>query len=86
MVKETKPMVIWNKRASIYFKNIFDRIKKDSYNNAEKVRDGIIKLLTLYLRIQKNTLLINSKGIIPDSSGLLKNSLTEFHISLLLRK
>ena len=86
MVKETKPVIIWNKRASIYFKNIFDRIKRDSYNNAEKVRDGIIKLLTLYLRIQKNTLLINSKGIIPDSSGLLKNSLTEFHISLLLRK
>ena len=45
MVTEVRPMVLWNKRASIYFRNIFDRIKRDSYSNAEKVRDGIIKII-----------------------------------------
>ena len=45
MVNESQPAVIWNKRASIHFKNIFDRIKLDSYSNAEKVRDGIVKII-----------------------------------------
>ena len=86
MVKEARPMVIWNKRASIYFRNIFDWIKRDTDSNAEKVRDGIIKII--------DTLPENPEKYPPDKFkrnntglfGLLKNSLTEFHISLLLRK
>ena len=45
MVRKRTPTIIWNKRASIYFKNIFETIKIDSYNNAEKVRDGLIKII-----------------------------------------
>ena len=44
-MNESQPTVIWNKRASIHLKNIFDRIKLDSYRNAEKVRDGIVKVI-----------------------------------------
>jgi plasmid stabilization system protein ParE len=44
MVKKS-PAVIWNKRASIYFKKAYDYIKKESPRNAEKVRVGIIKII-----------------------------------------
>ncbi len=39
------PVVVWNSRASAYFKKIYERIKEDSYRNAEKVRDGITKIV-----------------------------------------
>jgi plasmid stabilization system protein ParE len=44
-VKKTKPVVIWNNRAIVYFRNTFDKIKQDSVSNAEKVRDGIAKIV-----------------------------------------
>ena len=43
MVKKFRPVVLWSNRASAYFKNTYERIKKDSYSNAEKVKDGITK-------------------------------------------
>ncbi|QLH31476.1 MAG: type II toxin-antitoxin system RelE/ParE family toxin [Cyclobacteriaceae bacterium] len=45
MVADTKPVIIWNKLASIYFKKAYERIKEDSYSNAEKVKNGIIKVI-----------------------------------------
>ena len=45
MVDKSKPVVVWNNRASIYFKKAYDRIKEDSYSNAEKVRSGIMKVI-----------------------------------------
>ena len=86
MVKEARPMVIWNKRASIYFRNIFDWIKRDTDSNAEKVRDGIIKII--------DTLPENPEKYPPDKFkrnntglfGLLKNTPTGFRIDSLLLK
>jgi hypothetical protein len=45
MVKETKPVVIWNTRAAKYFREAYERIKEDSPANAEKVRDVITKMI-----------------------------------------
>jgi hypothetical protein len=45
MVKKTKPVVIWNNRAVKFFREAYERIKEDSPANAEKVRDGIIKII-----------------------------------------
>ena len=45
MVGDTKPAIIWNKMATIYFKKAYERIKEDSYNNAEKVKNGIVKVI-----------------------------------------
>ncbi len=44
MVKKPRP-VVWNKRASVYFRNSYDRIREKSYSNAEKVREGITKII-----------------------------------------
>ena len=38
MVGDTKPAIIWNKMATIYFKKAYEQIKEDSYSNAEKVK------------------------------------------------
>ena len=43
MVKKSRPVVVWNNRASAYFKKAYERIKEDSYRNAEKVTEGITK-------------------------------------------
>lgn len=45
MVKKFRPVVHWSNRASAYFKNIYERIKEDSYSNAEKVKEGITKIV-----------------------------------------
>lgn len=45
MVKKAKPLVVWNNRASIYFRKAYEHIKKESDANAEKVKDGIIKMV-----------------------------------------
>ena len=45
MVEKPIPVIIWNNRASVYFKNAYERIKEESYSNAEKVRDGIMKVI-----------------------------------------
>ena len=45
MVNKTKPVVVWNNRATLYFKKAYEYIKEESYANAEKVRAGIIKKL-----------------------------------------
>ena len=44
MVKNI-PVIIWNKKASIYFKKVYEKIKEDSLVNAEKVREGIVKIV-----------------------------------------
>ena len=44
MVK-TAPVVIWNHRASIYFRKAYDHIKVESYTGAEKVKEGITKMV-----------------------------------------
>jgi hypothetical protein len=41
MVKKEKPVVVWNIRASIYFRKAYEYI----YTNAEKVRNGIVKVI-----------------------------------------
>ena len=45
MVKKSKPEVVWNSRASAYFKKAYEHIKENSYSNAEKVREGITKMV-----------------------------------------
>lgn len=45
MVEKIKPVIIWNSRASIYFKKAYERIKEESYSNAEKVKNGIVKVI-----------------------------------------
>ena len=45
MVGQDEPVVIWNKLASGYFRNTYQRIKQESYTNAEKVREGISKII-----------------------------------------
>ncbi|MBS1543970.1 MAG: type II toxin-antitoxin system RelE/ParE family toxin [Bacteroidetes bacterium] len=45
MVKKSKPQVVWNIRASASFRKAYEHIKEDSYSNAEKVREGITKII-----------------------------------------
>jgi plasmid stabilization system protein ParE len=45
MVKKEKPVVVWNIRASIYFRKAYEYIMDESYTNAEKVRNGIVKVI-----------------------------------------
>ena len=45
MVDKSKPVIIWNNRASIYFKKAYHQIKEESYTNAEKVREGITRII-----------------------------------------
>lgn len=45
MVKKEKPVVVWNIRASIYFRKAYEYIKDESYTNAEKVRNDIVKVI-----------------------------------------
>lgn len=44
MVKKAEPVIVWNKWASIYFKKEYERVKAESYTNAEKVRTGIVRI------------------------------------------
>lgn len=41
MVRKSKPVIIWNNRASNYFKKAYEHIKKKSFNNAEVVKNEI---------------------------------------------
>ena len=45
MVKHTKPLIVWNNRASAYFKKAYEQIKEESYVNAEKVIEGISRIV-----------------------------------------
>ena len=45
MVKKSTPEIIWNKKASVYFRKAYDRIKEESPDNAEKVKDGITEIV-----------------------------------------
>jgi plasmid stabilization system protein ParE len=45
MVKKTKPVIVWNNKALIYFKKLYEYIKEESQVNAEKVRNGIVKMI-----------------------------------------
>jgi len=45
MVKKVLPVVVWNKKASIHFKKAYEHIKEKSYLNAEKVKEGITKMV-----------------------------------------
>lgn len=45
MVKKPKPVIIWNNKALIYFNKAYERIKEESYSNAEKVKTGIVKAI-----------------------------------------
>ena len=44
MVEKRKPIVVWNKRAYASLQNAFNTIKKDSLQNAEMVRDEILRI------------------------------------------
>lgn len=45
MVKNANPVVVWNNNASLYFKKAYEYIKEESQINAEKVRNGIVKMI-----------------------------------------
>lgn len=45
MVTPTRPLIVWNKRASTYFRKAYEKIKEESYANAEKVKEGIINIV-----------------------------------------
>lgn len=40
-----KRVVVWNKQASKYFREAYEWIKKDSYSNAEKVKNELVKII-----------------------------------------
>ncbi len=44
MVKKVKPVIVWDKPAYTSLEQAYNYIKEDSYSNAEKVREGILKL------------------------------------------
>ena len=44
MVRKNVPVVSWDKPAYGSLQKIFNYIKQDSLTNAEKVRDGILKI------------------------------------------
>ena len=55
MVKNP-PTIIWNRRASIYFRKAYEKIKEESPVNAEKVREGIVKIVdSLSIHPEKST-------------------------------
>ena len=45
MVKEPRLVVVWNKQAVAYFRKAYQHIKEESFRNAEKVREGITKIV-----------------------------------------
>jgi len=45
MVVKTKLVIVWNNKAAIYFRKVYERIKEESQANAEKVKDSIIKIV-----------------------------------------
>lgn len=45
MVEKARPVVVWNNRASIYFRRAYEHIKGESYMNAEKVKKGITNVV-----------------------------------------
>lgn len=45
MVEKARPVVVWNNRASIYFRRAYEHIKGESYTNAEKVKEGITNVV-----------------------------------------
>jgi len=45
MVAKAKLVIVWNSKAAIYFRKVYEHIKEESYTNAEKVKDGIIKIV-----------------------------------------
>jgi len=45
VVEGNKPTVNWNNRASQRLKKIYKEILRESYDNAEKVRSGIVKIV-----------------------------------------
>jgi plasmid stabilization system protein ParE len=44
MVNKAKPIVRWDKPAYTTFEKIFEYIQQDSAVNADKIRDGILKI------------------------------------------
>lgn len=44
-MKKNRPVVVWNKRASAFFRKAYEYIKADSNSNAEKVKAGITKVV-----------------------------------------
>lgn len=44
-MKKTKPVVVWNNTASLYFRKAYEHIKEESCTNAEKVKNGITKII-----------------------------------------
>jgi plasmid stabilization system protein ParE len=45
VVKGGSPIIVWNNLASAQLKKIYEHIKNDSDSNAEKVRNGITKIV-----------------------------------------
>ncbi len=45
MVEKTSPAIIWSKQVSLSFKKAYEQIKEESYTNAEKVREGVMKII-----------------------------------------
>jgi len=45
MVKKTKPDIIWSNKASFSLRKAYEYIKEESSANAEKVMEGILKLV-----------------------------------------
>ena len=45
MVSKNLPVVKWNNRASQAFRKAYDHILKESYNNAELVKTGIVEII-----------------------------------------
>lgn len=45
MVRKTKSVVVWDKPAYASLQQAYNYIKEDSLSNAEKVREGILKIV-----------------------------------------
>ncbi len=81
MVKKVRPRVVWiNERAYVSLQKAYDYIKEDSLINAEKVRDGILKVADSLSNHPQKYPVDKYKKNSPKTTGLLKNTSTGLSI------
>jgi hypothetical protein len=71
MVGSKKLTVIWDKAAKSQLKKAYNKIKKESLQGAETVKNGILENVGEISGHPKDILLINLKKTTPEITGLL---------------
>ena len=73
-------VVVWSNSAKVELRKAFEYIALESLQNAQMIRDTLIVLPLICLKILKNTPWINLKKIMMAHGGLLKSIITAFLI------